>query len=321
MDTLCVQIRPLTAFGGVIKGDTLFGQICWAIVHRCGTDRLQELLQGYTDDNPFLVCSDAFPQGYLPRPALPLHCYTKLQEEDRKQVKKRQWLPLEKVAEPLAEWLGHALSDQEVVEKLAGRKQTLTTLHPQPHNMIHRGLNTTQGSEFAPYAMPQYWFAEGLELDLWLLFEPERIGLAEVKELLADIGNTGFGRDAGIGLGKFSLESSELTDLPRQDPANACVTLAPCAPQGLSLNREHCYYDLFTRFGRHGDRAVHSGKPFKSPVLLANSGAILSGVQQPLKGFIGQGLGGGGRLSNAVQETVHQGYAPCIAVHQQGADQ
>lgn len=320
MDTLQIQIRPLSAFGGPVKGDTLFGQLCWAVLHRFGEERLTDLLQGYTEGHPFLISSDAFPHGYIPRPALPLEYYDRLEDEDRKRIKKRQWLPLDKVGKPLASWLGYCLPEQEVAKAITGRAQPLSSIHAQPHNSIHRGLNTTQGGAFAPYTTSQHWFAPGLQLDTWLTFDHQRLSAGEIGDLFRDIGSTGFGRDAGIGLGKFSVEAVIEHELPKQQNANAGMTLAPCAPQGLGLVAEHCYYEPFTRFGRHGDRAVLSGRPFKNPVLLANTGAVLCGSDNIAAGFIGQGLGGNGTLSNAISETVHQGYAPCIGVYLKEAD-
>ena len=94
MDSLHLTLRPQSAFGGPIKGDTLFGQICWAARNRWGEARLTGLLDGYTDGHPFAICSDAFPAGYLPRPALPLHRYAAVPNADRKAVKRRRWLSL-----------------------------------------------------------------------------------------------------------------------------------------------------------------------------------------------------------------------------------
>jgi CRISPR-associated protein Csm4 len=320
MDTLQIQIRPLSAFGGPVKGDTLFGQLCWAVVHRFGEERLTDLLQGYTEGHPFLICSDAFPHGYIPRPALPLEYYDRLEGEDRKRVKKRQWLPLDRVGVPLESWLGCCLSEQEVTKATTDKAQPLCSVHAQPHNAIHRGLNTTQGGTFAPYTMSQHWFAPGLLLDTWLMFDGQRICVDEISDLFRDIGATGFGRDASIGLGKFGVETVDQKQLPKQQESNAGMTLAPSAPQGLGLVAEHCYYEPFTRFGRHGDRAVLSGRPFKNPVLLANTGAVLCGSDNIAAGLVGQGLGGNGTLSNAISETVHQGYAPCIGVYLKEAD-
>jgi CRISPR-associated protein Csm4 len=147
-----------------------------------------------------------------------------------------------------------------------------------------------------------------------VLLDGERIQADELSQLFAEMGTTGFGRDAGTGLGKFRAEPME-APWPGQAEGNACLTLAPCAPQGLGLDPRRSFYDIFTRFGRHGDAAVHRGNPFKTPVLLARAGALLSPRQPTGRGFIGQGLGGDGSLSKVMPETVQQGYAPCIQVH------
>lgn len=55
--------------------------------------------------------------------------------------------------------------------------------------------------------------------------------------------------------------------------------------------------------------------PYKTPLLLADTGAVLTPMQFDDRLFTGAGLGGDGSLSNALPETVHQGYAPVIAIH------
>lgn len=316
MESVRLTLRPLSAFGGSIYGDTLFGQLCWAACNRWGQGRLTELLEGYLQGQPFAICSDAFPKGYLPRPALPLYRFDQVPDTDRKAAKKRHWLPLEAISEPVQCWLTHCLSDAEVAKALGGceRKTKLMKTRPQPHNTIDRRTGTTGLVDFAPYTVSQLWYRQHMELDCYVLFESSRIECKDMVDLLADIGKTGYGRDASIGLGKFEIQSED--EIPTTKPgANACMTLAPCAPQGLGFNAEHCYYEVFTRFGRHGDRAVFKeGGPFKAPVLLTASGALLSIDPMPLQPFIGQGLGGNGVLSKAIPETVQQGYAPFFGV-------
>lgn len=315
MRSLCVTLKPLSAFGGPIKGDTLFGHLCWAMRNRHGEARLRELLAGYGAGQPFAVCSDALPQGHLPRPAWPLHHYTESPGLDRKAVKRLHWLPAEVVAQPLTHWLDHLRSDSQVVTALGLVGHGLARRHAQPHNSIDRRSGTTGRADFAPYSLPKLWHAAGVQLDCWLLVDTQRLTLAEVETLLDDIGRAGHGRDASIGLGKFALAALAETPLPRQPDANAGLTLDPCAPQGLGYDPDRSFYEPFTRFGRHGDSAVLGGRPFKAPVLLAQTGALLSPPVLPTQGFIGQGLGGDGTLSNAIAGTVQQGYAPFVGVH------
>ena len=312
MKTLIATIRPRSAFGGSIKGDTLFGQFCWAARHRWGNDRLKKLLEGYTSGNPFLVVSDAFPSGYLPRPAWPLHRYREVPDADRKGVKKRTWLPVHAFGSPLADWLRYSVPESNIVDGGLAQSQA------QSHNTINRMTGTTGAGQFAPYVMTQHWFSTSLSFDLYIAHD-ERLEDAEITDLLKDIGLCGYGRDASIGLGKFSITEVKACDWPTQDHANAWMTLAPCAPQGLGFRAEKSFYRPFTRFGRHGDMAVHSGKPFKTPVLLADTGALLQPECYATAVIVGQGLGGDGSLSKAIPETVHQGYAPVLPVNLEDA--
>ncbi|TVR57852.1 MAG: CRISPR-associated protein Csm7 [Candidatus Competibacteraceae bacterium] len=312
MDTITLRIHPLSPFGTPPLGDTLFGQLCWALRHQAGEARLRELLDGYLENRPFAVVADALPAGYLPRPALPLSWFEQPADADRKRLKQRNWIPHSALRQPVRSWLNAARSDREVT----GHPDfSLRESWPQPHNSINRLTGTTGEGGFAPYTMLQIGFAPGLTLDLLVVFDPARLSAMELLEGFESIGATGFGRDASIGLGKFSVEESAAACPPAQAAANAYLTLAPCAPQGCDFLPHASRYQPFTRFGRHGDQAVHSGQPFKTPVLLAAAGAVLKPGRYVETGYVGRGLGGDGRLSRAIPATVHQGYAPAIGVH------
>lgn len=327
MQTLRLTIKLRSAFGTLPKGDTLFGQLCWVIRNRCSEARLEELLQGYTSGRPFAVISDAFPAGYLPRPVLPGHLFEAPSDLDRKAAKKRVWLPLTAFDRPVAAWLRHCQSPQALPH---GAVQSRL----QPHNSINRATYTT-GNGFDPYSMEQLWYGRpvaeeegrdkaGAHLDIYVVLDETRLAGNELHGLFTDMGTLGFGRDASIGLGKFDMESgADTTAFPflAQNKANAWLTLAPCAPQGLSWNESRCFYQPFTRFGRHGDVGVHLGNPFKTPLLLADTGAVLTPRHFEQRLFAGQGLGGDGDLSKAIPETVHQGYAPVVGIVLPGMDE
>lgn len=308
MSIYTARITPLTAFGTPPKGDSLFGQLCWALRNRHGEARLTELLDGYTTGRPFAVVSDALPAGHLPRPALPGHCFHPLADADRKAIKKRVWLPIEHFSKPVADWLAHCRADGDLPGYVA-------TPHPHPHNTIDRRTGTT-GEGFAPYTLTRLWYGPGCALDIHIVLDETRLAVAELEQALRDIGALGFGRDASIGLGRFQVEALVPAELPMQADADAWLTLAPCAPQGLDWDAKRCAYTVFNRFGRHGDIGVHHGNPFKTPVLLANTGAVLAPRQGTVVGmsFTGRGLGGDGSLSKAIPQTVHQGYAPVVGI-------
>ena len=314
MQSFCVTLTPLSAFATPMKGDTLFGQLCWAIRNRLGETHLNACLEAYTHDRPFAVLSDAFPEGFLPLPKLPSGFYCPIEGEDRKAIKKRSWLPVHAIEKPIDVWLENAMTPAAIAAGYSKGLSNLSKKHPQPHNSINRQTNTTGKDGFAPYSIEQEWFIPGLRWTVYLLLDTGRLSAEDCHQCLSDIGAIGFGRDASIGLGKFSVDAFNSVSLPEQQSSNACLTLAPCAPQGLGFDGQNSFYQLFTRFGRHGDIAVQQeGKPFKNPVLLAQTAAVFA-TKPPGLGFIGQGIGGKGQLSKTLPATVQQGYAPVIGV-------
>lgn len=313
MQTFRYNLRPLSAFGTPLAGDTLFGQLCWTLHHQLGNARLNALLQGYTTGEPFLVVSDAMPTDHVPLPSVPTSYWRETPDADRKAIKKRKWLPLTELSKPFPQWQGSALSDAQVAPQAAIPRD-----RAQPHNTINRATGTTGDGQFAPYSMPQIWFHPAMRFDVYLVLDDARLGTAELCAAFDAIGTTGFGRDASIGLGKFErVGDLHAFGLPPAQAANSYLTLGPCAPQGLGFCTNRSSYRVMTRFGRHGDAAVQSGKPFKRPVLLAEAGGLFwPEVTDPACTFIGQGLGGvDNPVSLAMPETVQQGYAPVIPVH------
>ncbi len=316
MQTYKLTLTLQSAFATPLKGDTLFGQLCWALRHRLGETALTKCLAGYTHNQPFAVVSDAFPESYFPLPKLPSYFYELPEDQDRKAIKKRMWLPETALQEPIREWLKLAVTPKALVTETESKHVTqLSQKHPHAHNTINRQTNTTGDGGFAPYSVEQEWFVPSVRWAIYVLLDTDRLSVEDCQQCLDDIGTFGFGKDASIGLGKFTIDSFQEYTLPAQASANACLTLAPCAPQGLGFDSQHCYYQLFTRFGRHGDIAVHQeGKPFKNPLLLAQTGAVFKTLP-PQSGFIGQGVGGQGELSKTLEATMHQGYAPVLAIN------
>lgn len=311
MDALIFHIRLRTAFATPPKGDTLFGQTCWALRHALGEAELVRLLDGYTSGQPFAVLSDLLPAGCWPRPALPASAFETAAGADRKVLKRLRWIARTVFDQPLPRWLeASGSSDAEPLQR-----ETTT----RAHNSLHRLLGTTHGGDFAPFETPVRELVQSEDgavppAELVALLDTQRLDAAAFTAALAHVGQFGFGRDASTGLGKFEVEAHEALTLPAQDGATAWLTLAPCAPQGGEWDEARCWYAPFTRFGRHGDIAVHGGNPFKAPLLLADTGALLVPRQMQPRDFVGRGLGGDGSLSRRIPTTVQQGYAPVLGV-------
>lgn len=310
MQLLHLVIKPLTALGTPLSGDTFFGQLCWALHHLYGDAFLDELLVNYTNGKPFAVISDAFPKGYLPRPAIPLSRLSLPNvASDRKLHKKRIWLPIDHINKPIDSLLNDAVSDADIAETYKHAKLSTTT--SQPHNSINR-LTGTTGEEFTPYQTTQNWYDPQQTLSLYVLTDPSRLNQQQIIEAMVYIGQTGYGRDASIGLGKFSILSHAEHFWPAT-PTCYWLTLAPCVPNPDLLDATETYYHPITRFGRHGDLAAKTGHPFKQPILMARTGALLTTLENKSLQFIGHGLGGNhAPISKVFSKTVHQGYAPVV---------
>lgn len=316
------HIRPLTAFGSLIRGDTFFGQLCWAVHDRFGGARLEALLDEYLTGRPFLVVSDGFPVGHLPRPQLPLARIgdIRLEPERRKVFKRRAFIPEGWIAEePDLTATFRRLAEEG--NKHAANKDPATNRYwdstTHLHNSISR-LTATTGGGFDPYGQEELVVPPDQCFAIHAVFDQKRLAAADLAQLMEDIGRIGYGRDASVGLGKFEvIDVAECRPGGRRH-ANAWLTLAPCAPQGGDWIAEDCFYQPFTRFGRHGSIAAVSPNPFKRPILLADTGAVLTPAEfDDARLFTGHGLGGPDApisLDDALLTTVHQGYAPVVPV-------
>ena len=281
-------ITPLSSFGTTLKGDTIFGHICWAICLK-NKNRLNELLKGY-EKEPFLVVSDAFVSGYFPKPTAPS---TMLGENlaDKKVNRKKVWLNWKDLQNGD---FSLAKSDDEL------EKPMVTFLSIK--NKINRLTFTTDGGDFAPYSMSEYMT---VPQDVYFLLDTDKMNLDELKDAFSLVGKMGYGKKASIGKGRFEVgEFCEIESFFNEN-SNAFMTLSPSSLENFS----EIYYEPFTRFGKHG-ASLASDKPFKSPVLLAQSGALIvpnndekTKIQKAA--YIGKGIKG----HSSHEESVQQGYA------------
>lgn len=307
MQTYRLQIQPQTAFSTPLLGETLFGQVCWAISLLKGEEHLQDLLNGYCEGSPFAVFSDAFPAEYLPFPTAPSYLW-KESSADRKLLKSIRWLPLSVLSYPFEEWQEKALEvktaapeNENGSEVKSWQEQRL-----QAHNSINRLTMTTGTDEFAPYLSNVTYFKPGSEMDLYVGIDEDRVERQLVEEALKFIGLSGYGKDATTGLGKFEIRSME--PIPLLQGGRTVLTLSSASLCGLILT-DNSFYKTKTHFGRHGAFLASSENPFKKPLLLAERGAVLSFSEETGQPFIGSGISD---VSWVQKSAVHQGYALTI---------
>ncbi len=323
-----ITIRPLSAFGTSLKGDTIFGHFCWQAAYESSLvdGGIEKALAQY-GEKPFAVFSSAYPKFereaaryLLKRPDLPLSWLFPASEESREQHyenmkkrKKEKWMLLDSTLKIEINNI-RFLSDKDLLnesKRIAGQApgEHLLAEFLRPHNTINRLTGTTGTGEFAPYSILSHYYLPETELALFVLVDEEMTTIDAIIHGLDRIGQFGFGKDASTGMGRFRIMDKNELALPDGKGANAFYTLSPCVPEHF----EQIYFTPFIRFGKHGDRLAGGGNPFKNPVIMADEGAvILPGKGTSFdKPYVGRAVR---NVSKVQPEAVVQGYTPYLPV-------
>lgn len=341
MKTYEITIKPLSGFGTPLKGDTIFGHICWQAAYddKLFGNSIERLLADY-ETNPFLVISSAYPKLYegtkavymLKRPDLPLDKlfdFTGMDKKtiisERKKMKAKKWMPI-KESQQIESFTKMSYKDDkkffEMVKKTVtedllreakkdGMKSVLTYF-AQPHNTINRLTGTTGEGRFAPFAVKQAVYFPQTELSFFAGLN-EIINIKHLEDALKMIGEFGFGKDASTGLGKFEFCDVDEIDLKSfgSPLPNACYTLSPCVPEKEMYKK--MFFTPFIRFGKHGDVLAKSSNPFKNPVIMADEGAVFTPKNLDVfkKPYLGTSVT---NISKVEPKTVMQGYSLYIPI-------
>lgn len=333
-----IVIKPISGFGTSLKGDTIFGHLCWqAFYDKTLFGMNIDKLLGDYDTNPFLIVSSAFPKignGYaLKRPEMPLDMLFEIEKYDereiigkRKELKNKKWMYVEKNTQ-LKSLKSDKLyiNDSKLLERLAtlsnkinqkyvSKKgiKSIVADYTQPHNTINRITGKTGEDQFAPYSVDQKVYIPEIELAIFLSIR-EDIKINSVVEAFNRIGVSGFGKDSSTGLGRFEVVSFEEIDLKLigSDKPNALYTLSPSVLKSDSI--KDIYFSPFVKFGRHGDILAKSGNPFKNPVIMADEGAVVIPADEKLfnKPYIGIAVR---EVSKVEPKAVTQGYSLYVPI-------
>lgn len=280
-------INPISAFGTTLKGDTIFGHLCWALRYKFGENKLNELLKSY-ENEPFLIASDAFLNGNLPKPKAPSFCLNE-SLENKKENRKKIWLSLDDLQN------GNFAKAQKEPENLNKCEAVVK------NSLNYLNFCTGDSAEFAPYSEIESIVPKS---DIYFLLDESKLQANELKQALEFLAKMGYGKNASTGKGRFILSAFDELKTPLiQNNANAFMSLSPCV---LDSSLQNCYYEPFTRFGKHGGDLANN-KPFKKPILLVDSAAVFWDIAH--KGYIGKAIKGHSAHAN----TYHQGYAILVS--------
>ena len=126
------------------------------------------------------------------------------------------------------------------------------------------------------------------------MFDEEVFKAEEIVERLNLIGKVGFGKKGSIGKGHFEAEIDKSFEGFDEVESEYYLTLSPTI-LNKQPNIKKAYYNTFNRFGKS-----HSSQtPFKKPLLMADSGAVVKLETREL--YIGRGVDNGINRQSLVQ--------------------
>jgi CRISPR-associated protein Csm4 len=284
-------ISPESNFATSLRGDTLFGQICWSIKYVFGEERLKELLQTY-NKKPFLVVSDGFCSGYLPKPKMPTALLGE-ESNEKKVNRKKIWLTLEQLQ-------SGKFSDAKTDKEVKSSDKSIVTMH---NSIDYTSFKTSDDGAFAPYGEKEFSYGKK---DIYFLIDDSRFSLDELKKAFQNLSLSGFGKDTTIGKGRFSFD--EFKEINSDNSSKTFITLSAFSPEGLEC--KNLYYEPFTRFGKFGgDRAFKNA--FKKPILFADTASVVHFEEKENKQYMGKAIT---NISEVHKDAVHQGYAIVLPI-------
>jgi len=295
-------ITPTSDFATTLRGDTLFGQMCWAIFYKFGKEKLESLLRPYREgEKPFLVVSDAFPKAYLPKPKMPSR-FLNEKSEDKKLNRKKLWLSLDEL---MSGEYAKAKQDKE----LKSTDKSSVNIH----NALNYKTFHTGGDGFDPYGLTVTHLGNK---DIYFLVDEEQLSFVEFKEAFKLISEMGYGKKTTIGKGRFEYEEKEIEEIELNNSSKTFMTLSAFSPKGLNV--ENIYYEPFTRFGKFGATRAYKNA-FKKPILLADVASVIEFKEVQEYQYLGRAISG---LSDIPEyrDTVHQGYTIVVPLKELSND-
>lgn len=272
MNLIKVKITPYSSFVTFPKGDTIFGHFAYhSFINK------EKIFENYTIDEPKIIFSDILPADYLYRPTLPLNAFG-VKESDKKEFRKKPWIKIKNLQD----------GELQEVKNLEFFKTEIKV-----RSSISRVSFTTDGEGFDPYSIEEITFLS--QPVIYVLYDDEYFDEVDIIERLNLIGKVGFGKKGSIGKGHFRAEIDKSFIDFRNKKSDYYMTLSPTLLHKSKDVIEEAYYDTFNRFGKYHS----SSTPFKKPLLMADSGAVVKLKEQ--REWIGGGIDNGIKSQSLVQ--------------------
>ncbi|XPV70418.1 MAG: type III-A CRISPR-associated RAMP protein Csm4 [Halarcobacter sp.] len=285
-----LTIKPISNFATSLQGDTLFGQICWAIKNKYGEDKLEELLLEY-DKNPFLIVSDGFPKGYLPKPNMPMK-FLKENSKEKKNNSKKLWLKIKDLEN------GNYINAKNI-NNIEGRVDLNKKINVMKNSLNYLAFRTEK-DRFSPFGIEEYPIKD-FEFDIYFLLS-KQFKKEKLLECMEFISEFGYGKKTSIGKGRFIFQKEDFEEISLKNETTTYMTLSSISLENLEC--EELYYSPLTKFGKNSSQ-VDNDNPFKKPILLAKNSTVIKYKFTKERFYDGKAIKG----ISSFEKAIHQGYS------------
>jgi len=169
---------------------------------------------------------------------------------------------------------------------LEARELSFYKTEVRVRNSLNRVTFSTEGDGFDPFSLEEITFL--YQPVVYVLFDEKEFSAEDIENRLNRIGKSGFGKKGTIGKGHFKAEIDSSFNGFDKIESSYYLTLSPTILHKSKDKIEKAYYDTFNRFGKHHS----SSTPFKKPLLMADSGAVvkLNSKEQYIGGAVNNGI-------------------------------
>lgn len=256
-----LTLRLKSPLGTPLIGPTLFGQLCWVRREVEGDSDLNAFLN---DEDRIWRLSDGFPADYLPKPLVCPQPVPKDKFRDLKRIKKRIFVTRKVFLKNRNAW------DETVLNVDTDTAGDQTLKKRIAHNHVDRGGHGTQ-EDGGLYFLDEDWRFSDPARDKVDLYIETSEPLGQVRGLLKQLGEQGYGRDASTGRGRWEIVSAREDSDLSNGLGNRRVSLSRGT---LDERMRDTLWRIEPHFGRLGPELSLTGvSAFKRPVLLTRPGA------------------------------------------------
>ncbi|MCL6451236.1 MAG: hypothetical protein K6T75_08095 [Acetobacteraceae bacterium] len=276
MDCYIARLRLLGSFMTPWHADSLFGALCWTILHGEGEGRLQEFLAAYAAGAPPLVLSNAFPGDLLPRPEVVPRSPSLAAGEPVERARRAK--VLKRVQYVTREAFRRAAAGLD----FDADRQRLFQAEAVPHAVVSRASGTT--AETGGLFVQTEWFPDCDRLTVYFKVRPE--WLPTVEDAWEGLARTGFGKRKSTGKGAFELQAVEpCPHFGWEEEHDGFVALSNFVPS--EADPVEGWYRLLVKRGRLGETFAGSPMPFKAPLLMIQAGSAFRVAREGRREYYG----------------------------------